>query len=139
MCTVSTSDGTVSLYVHSVYNLHNGFSVIYMVVFLGGGGIPTQSRSFFSSRMFLKNIVPEGGGGDLFEISKKRPFRKGMGHGGGVTIFFRCGPQNLGVSASSRKPWSALRARISSCLARCSNISFQWRKKRVGNLCILMC
>ena len=53
--------------------------------FAGGGGgvIPTQSRSFFSSRLFCQKYRSGGRGMlQLFEFSKKRPFRKGMGNGG---------------------------------------------------------
>ena len=40
-----------------------------------------------------------GGGGmlSLFEISKKWPFRKGMGWGGGGGIFLRSGAELLGI------------------------------------------
>ena len=57
-----------------------------MGVFTGGGGAFRRKVGDFSVfAVFLKNGAPWGGGMlYLFEISKKWPFRKGMGWGGGV-------------------------------------------------------
>ena len=58
--------------------------VVYGCFYGGGGVIPTQSGRFFSSRRFSQKCRSVGGGSlYLFEISKKWPFRKGMGWGGG--------------------------------------------------------
>ena len=66
----------------------------------------------------------------LFEISKKWPFWKGMGLGGGVAIFFGTGPELFGVLVSALIIWSGLVwfvYKVSRCLARCSNMSLVWQ------------
>ena len=67
----------------------------------------------------------------LFEISKKWPFRKGVGLGGGVGGHnFEIRAELLGVLvpapiSRSSPVWFVYR--VSRCLARCSNMSLIWQ------------
>ena len=57
---------------------------IYMGVFTGGGGHSDAKWEIFQFSPFFSKMSFVGGGMlYLFEISKKWPFRKGMGLGGG--------------------------------------------------------
>ena len=71
----------------------------------GGGGADSDAKSeFFQFSPFFSKISFRRGEGYVitFEISKKRPFRKGMGHGG--------------VGDHTFSPWAADLGRFGICL-----------------------
>ena len=100
---------------------------IYMGVFPGGDS-DAKSEFFQFSQFFSKISFRRGGGGMLYffwNLQEKAISEKYGSWGNQVTIFFRPGSPNLGVSAFACKPWSTPHARFPRASDRCFNISFQ--------------
>ena len=78
---------------------------IYMGVLREGGDSDAKSAFFQFSPFSSKISFRRGGGGMLylFGISKRRPFQKGMGWGGGVkeAIFLSTEAESFGISGSA--------------------------------------